>query len=153
MMNEIESSEADPKMPERHRPNPVQWLGYAFGRGLPAGNRTWVLSDTTCGTWILRHLARALVQLAIPIVMVCVLLPGPAWIRVVTVLAASVMGLIFSVAYMVETTEHRLVKAGYPIGLGEQARQHRAVQSQHDSSDRRRERIASRAAGVTSSAN
>ena len=29
------------------------------------------------------------------------------------------MGLIYSLGYMVETTEHRLVKAGYPVGTGE----------------------------------
>lgn len=146
-MNETENSRADVASAERHRPNPLEWLGYAFGRGLPVRNRTWVLYDTTCGTWFLRHFARALVQLAIPIVVVCVLERGPAWIRVVTVIAASAMGLVFSVAYMVETTEHRLVKAGYPAGLGEQTRQQRAVQNQNEATARRRERIAARSGG------
>jgi Family of unknown function (DUF5313) len=131
---------------ERQRPTAPQWLGYAFGKGLPAANRDWVLHDTTCGTWYLRHLARAFVQLAIPIVAVCVLLPGPAWIRVVTVVASTALGLIFSLAFMVETTEHRLAKAGYPVGLGERTRQQHAVQAQHESSARRRERIAARTA-------
>ncbi len=131
---------------DRQRPGALRWLGYAFGGGLPATNRTWVLHDTTCGTWYLRHLTRALLQLAVPIVVVSVLLPGSAWIRVVTVVAATVMGLIFSVAFMVETTEHRLVKAGYPVGLGEQIRQQEATHAQQDSSARRRERIAARAA-------
>jgi hypothetical protein len=131
---------------DRSRPTALRWLGYAFGGGLPAANRTWVLYDTTCGTWYLRHLARALVQLAIPIVVVLVLLPGSAWIRVVTAGAATLLGLIFSMAFMVETTEHRLVKAGYPVGLGERTRQDQAIRAQRDASARRRERIAARAA-------
>ena len=136
----------EPDNAARVRPGVLHWLGYAFGKGLPERNRTWVLYDTTSGTWFLRHLARALVQLAVPIALVCVFLPGPAWIRVVTVLASSLMGLIFSFAYIVETTEHRLVKAGYPAGLGERARQQHALRSQNESSARRRERIAARAA-------
>jgi len=131
---------------DRQRPTPLRWLGYAFGAGLPAANRTWVLHDTTCSTWYLRHLARALVQLAVPIVLVSVLLPGSDWIRGVTVVAATVLGLIFSLAFMVETTEHRLVKAGYPVGLGEHTRQQHAIRAQQDSNARRRERRAARAA-------
>ena len=131
---------------DRSRPTALRWLGYAFGGGLPARYRDWVLHDTTCGTWYLRHLARAFVQLAIPIVVVLVLLPGSAWIRVVTAGAATLLGLIFSMAFMVETTEHRLVKAGYPVGLGERTRQDQAIRAQRDASARRRERIAARAA-------
>jgi hypothetical protein len=131
---------------DRQRPAALRWLGYAFGGGLPAAHGSWVLHDTTCRTWYLRHLARTLVQLSIPIVLVSVLLPGSAWIRVVTVVAASLLGLIFSVAFMVETSEHRLVKAGYPVGLGERIRQDQAVRAQQDANARRRERIAARAA-------
>jgi hypothetical protein len=130
---------------DRPRPTVLRWFGYAFGAGLPAANRTWVLHDTTCGTWFLRHLARTLVQLAVPIILVSALLPGSPWIRGVTVVAATVMGLIFSLAFMVETTEHRLVKAGYSVGLGEQTRQDNAVRAQQVSSARRRERMAARA--------
>ncbi len=143
-MNSSDTGEADGTAGVR--PDPIHWLGYAFGLGLPARNRTWVLHDTTSPIWALRHLARALVQLAVPVALVCVLLPGPAWIRVVTVVAASSMALVFSFAFVVETTEHRLVKAGYPAGLGERTRQQQAVRSQNESSARRRERIAARAA-------
>jgi hypothetical protein len=140
------SGDAAPAVTERHRPNPLRWLGYAFGMGLPRRNRTWVLYDTTTGTWWLRHLARAMVQLVIPIVLVCVFIPGAAWIRIVTAAAATLLALVFSFAYMVETTEHRLVKAGYPAGLGEQTRQQQAVRSQNEANARRRARIAARAA-------
>jgi hypothetical protein len=135
-----------PDMLSAGRPGPARWLAYAFGAGLPARCNAWVLHDVTCSTWWLRHLARAITQLAVPILLVCVLLPGPAWIRVVTVVAATGMGLVFSLCYMVETGEHRLVKAGYPSGSGERLRQRRAIEAQHTSSARRRERIAERQA-------
>ena len=39
----------------------------SVGGRLPAEHRTWVLHDTTTRTWWLRHLLRALIQLAIPL--------------------------------------------------------------------------------------
>ncbi|WP_346278999.1 DUF5313 family protein, partial [Pseudonocardia sp.] len=43
----------------RRRPGPLRWLWYALGGGLPPLYRRWVLHDTTCETWRLRHFARA----------------------------------------------------------------------------------------------
>lgn len=40
-----------------------------------------MLYDTTTGTWWLRHLARAFVQLAIPLAGVLLFIPGPFYIR------------------------------------------------------------------------
>ena len=51
-------------MPVR-RPNPLQWLWYAYGGGLPERHASWVLHDTTTRTWWLRHLLRAVVQIAL----------------------------------------------------------------------------------------
>ena len=58
------------------RPAPHRWIWYALGGGLPERNRGWVLHDTTTRTWWLRHIARSLVQVAIPIVLVMALLPA-----------------------------------------------------------------------------
>jgi len=128
------------------RPNPVRWLWYALGGGLPEVHRGWVLHDTTTRTWGLRHVARALVQLAVPIALVLLLVPGPFWIRSMAALGGLIMGLIFSIAYMTETTEHRLVKAGYPAGTAEQLHAEAARRRQEAGSVAKREANARRAA-------
>ena len=108
------------------RPNPAQWVWYAYGGGLPRSLSPWVLEDTTCHTWVLRQLARALVQLA-PVVALCLLVPPVDFgIRLIAAAGGMVIGLMFSVAYMTETTEHRAVKAGWPPGTTEERRAERA---------------------------
>jgi uncharacterized protein DUF5313 len=108
------------------RPNPAQWLWYAYGGGLPRSLSPWVLEDTTCRTWVLRQLVRALVQLA-PVVALCLLVPPVDFgIRLIAAVGGLVIGLMFSVAYMTETTEHRAVKAGWPPGTTAERRAERA---------------------------
>jgi hypothetical protein len=128
------------------KPTPLQWLRYAFGAGLPSGLREWVLHDTTGPTWIWRHFARSLVQIAPIIALVVVFVPGAAWIRIVAVVAGGLMALLFSLAYMVESNDWRLAKAGYPAGLGERIRQERATRKQSSDAAARRERAYQRAA-------
>lgn len=107
------------------RPGPSRWIWYAFGGGLPRRYADWVLADTTARTWVLRHLARALVQLA-PVIALCLLVPPVEWsYRLMAAGGGLVMGLLFSVAYMTETTEHRAVKAGWPPGLTARVREER----------------------------
>ena len=60
------------------RPGPLRWVLYAFGRGLPAEYREWVLHDLTTRTWVLRHLLRTALQLLPFAVLLYVLIPGPA---------------------------------------------------------------------------
>ena len=98
------------------RPHPLRWLLYAFGAGLPARHRSWVLPDVTAPTWQLRHLARVTVQLAPIGVALFLLIPGPAYVRALSVLAGALLGYFYGVAYMYESAEHRVVKAGYPVG-------------------------------------
>ena len=108
------------------RPNPLQWLWYAYGGGLPRALSPWVLADTTARTWIWRHLARAVVQL-LPLVLVCLFaVPVPLGYRVSGAAGGLLIGLIFSVAFMTETTEHRAAKAGYPPGTAARLREERA---------------------------
>jgi hypothetical protein len=110
----------------RTRPTAVQWLWYALGGGLPRALSPWVLADTTGSTWVVRHLVRALVQLA-PLLVICVLVvPVPLAYRLSAAVGGVVLGLLFSLAYMTETTEHRVVKAGYPPGTAGQVRTDRA---------------------------
>ncbi|WP_237493835.1 DUF5313 family protein [Modestobacter sp. L9-4] len=129
-----------------HRPGPLRWLGYAMGAGLPARHRAWVLHDTTTSTWGQRHLARALVQMAVPIALVLLLVPGPFWIRGMTALGGLLLGLIFSFAYMPETTENRVKKAGFPPGTAQAVRDQAEQGRTAAESERRRTAAEKRAA-------
>jgi Family of unknown function (DUF5313) len=109
----------------RARPSPARWLWYAYGGGLPRELSPWVLADTTGRTWIWRHFARAVVQV-LPLVVACLLVPVPFGYRVSAAVGGLALGLIFSMAFMTETTEHRVAKAGYPAGTAAQLREERA---------------------------
>jgi hypothetical protein len=118
----------------RQRPTPLQWLRYALGGGLPPELSPWVLADTTGRTWVLRHVARALVQLA-PLIVLCLVLPPvPFAYRLSAAVGGLLLGLGFSLFLMEQTVEHRLVKAGYPPGTAARVREER---SEHDRVERR----------------
>ena len=128
------------------RPAPHRWLWYALGGRLPERHRGWVLYDTTTGTWGLRHVARMLVQMSIPIALIMILLPAPWGLRAAVVGGGIFLGLIYSLAYMPETTETRVVKAGYPAGTATARREHAAHLRDLRDSERRRAAAAKRAA-------
>ncbi|MCW2696686.1 MAG: uncharacterized protein JWR62_1771 [Modestobacter sp.] len=112
------------------RPNPAQWVWYALGGGLPRRLSPWVLDDVTRRSWVVRHLARALVQLA-PVIALClVVAPVPFSFRLSAAAGGLLMGLLFSLAYMTETTEHRAVKAGWPPGTTARLRAERVERDQ-----------------------
>ena len=110
---------------QNRRPNPLQWVWYALGGGLPRELSPWVLADTTGRTWILRHLGRAVVQL-LPVVVLCLLVPVPLAYRISAAAGGLLLGLLFSIAFMTETIEHRVSKAGYPPGTAGRLRAERA---------------------------
>jgi Family of unknown function (DUF5313) len=120
------------------RPAPHRWLWYAFGGGLPARHRGWVLHDTTTDTWARRHAARALAQLAVPMALILLLAPAPWWIRSVSVVIGLVVGLTFANAVKSRTTESRVVQAGYPAGTGTARRDYVALVHQQRKAARRR---------------
>jgi hypothetical protein len=110
----------------RQRPNPAQWVWYALGGGLPRRLSPWVLADTTGPTWIGRHLLRAVVQM-LPVLVLClVAVPVPLAYRVSAAVGGLLLGLLFSIAFMTETIEHRVTKAGYPPGTAARMRAERA---------------------------
>jgi hypothetical protein len=110
----------------RQRPNPAQWVWYALGGGLPRELSPWVLADTTGRTWIWRHLARAVVQL-LPVLVLCVVaVPVPLAYRLSAAAGGLLLGLMFSIAFMTETIEHRVAKAGFPPGTAGRLRAERA---------------------------
>lgn len=144
-MTQPEADSGVPADPVR-RPAPHQWIWYALGGRLPERNRGWVLFDTTTGTWWLRHLARTGVQLAVPIALVLTLLPAPWGLRLAAAGGGVFLALIFSLAYMSETAENRVVKAGYPVGTAQAARDRAGVVRQQRESARKRAAAAKRAA-------
>ena len=129
-----------------HRPDPLRWLWYAMGGALPARFSPWVLHDTTTRTWALRHVLRSMVQLAVPIALVLVLVPGEFWIRGMAALGGVFLGLFFSLAYMPETTENRVKRAGYRPGTATVVRDRAARERDARDSERRRAASARRAA-------
>ncbi len=104
----------------------MRWLWYALGGGLPRRLSPWVLADTTGRTWIWRHFARALVQMLPPVVLCLTLPPVALSYRLSAAVGGLLIGLLFSMAFMTETTEHRVVKAGYPPGTAARTREQRA---------------------------
>jgi hypothetical protein len=128
------------------RPNPLRWSWYALGGRLPARHSSWVLHDTTTRTWVLRHIARAFVQLMVPIGLVLLLLPGEFWIRGMAALGGLFLGMFYSIAYMPEAVEHRVKQAGYPVGTATALREESARAREAGDSERRRAAAAKRAA-------
>jgi hypothetical protein len=128
------------------RPAPHRWLWYALGGGLPARHRRWVLHDTTTHTWWLRHIVRSLVQMSIPIALVMILLPAPLGLRLAAAGGGIFLAMIYSLAYMDETTENRVVKAGYPAGTAQAGRDHTGLARQQKETQRKRAAAAKRAA-------
>jgi hypothetical protein len=128
------------------RPDPVRWFWYALGGALPHRFSPWVLHDTTTRTWALRHVLRSLVQLAIPIGLVLLFVPGAFWIRGMAALGGILLGLFFSLAYMPETTENRVKRAGYPAGTAQAERDRLHGIREIEASRRRRDASARRAA-------
>ena len=139
-------AEPDPAGEPVVRPAPHRWLWYALGGGLPRRHRGWVLFDTTTGTWWARHVARSLVQMAVPIGLVLLLLPAGWGLRLAAAGGGIALGLVYSLAYMVEATENRVVKAGYRVGTAAAIREERFERREQRDRERRRAAAARRAA-------
>ncbi|WP_067710780.1 DUF5313 family protein [Nocardia yamanashiensis] len=98
------------------RPNPIQWIGYAFGRKLPDQLQDWVRNDLT-GAWAVpRHIVRGLVPM-LPIFALFLLLPGELWLRLAVILLGVLLAVFYIVAYMPMNRAHRLVRHGLPEDL------------------------------------
>jgi hypothetical protein len=105
----------------RDRPNPLRWLWYAVGGRLPDTYREWVLYDLTRRTWVFRHFARALVQHSVWLLLL--FLPIPLDLRLWMLVAAFSVGLFFSLAFIEDASERRLIMHGFPVGLNRRIRE------------------------------
>ena len=98
------------------RPGPLLWLRYLVTSDLPDRYDEWVLHDTTCRTWLLRHTLRFLTFIAPIAVLVLVFLPAPIGLRLGCVAVGLLGSAAISFGYTVEGAERRVEKAGYPYG-------------------------------------
>jgi hypothetical protein len=130
--------------PKRVRPNPLAWLMYAAWWPIPERHRGWVLYDTTCGTWVLRHLARLLALIAVPMLALAIWLPADGGIRALTCVTTGLCAILFPTLYVNEATDHRLHQAGWPPALGPRIRETRANHGQSFANAARRDRAAQR---------
>ena len=122
------------------RPNPLQWLRYAYVGSVPAKNRAWVLYDATCRTWVFRHVARYFVLIVPIVAAVLLFLPAPMPLRVMSCLAAALPMALFYVAYTTDALDRRVEKAGYPPRTAADLRERRAVAAQRATVARYREK-------------
>jgi hypothetical protein len=88
---------------------------------LPDAYREWVLYDLTRPTWVLRHFARALVQHSVWLLLL--LLPIPLDLRLWLLAAALSVGLFFSLSFIEDASERRLIMHGFPVGLNRRIRE------------------------------
>lgn len=110
----------------RVRPSPLRWLWYAVWGPLPETHRWWVLFDTTCSTWVLRHIVRVVAIVAVPVTAIALWLPTNAGIRGLTAAVTGLCAVLLVVMWVNEGTEHRLGQAGFPWGTGPQIRERRS---------------------------
>ncbi|MGW0518388.1 DUF5313 family protein [Crossiella sp. NPDC003009] len=108
------------------RPNPARWLAYAYGARLPERYREWVLHDVTAPTWLLRHVARALVQAA-PLVFLLFLvfdplLGFPPGIVLPALGIGLLVSLYYSASFAPESADYRAARHGWPEGHATQVR-------------------------------
>ncbi len=108
------------------RPNPVQWVRYAFGGRLPDRYRDWVLHDTTSRSWLWRFVLRVVVEalpwLVLGFLGLALLTPLPLGMVFAALGLALVLSLYFTVTSADELTEARLVKHGFQAGTGKATR-------------------------------
>jgi hypothetical protein len=97
------------------RPNPLLWIWYTFGGRLGLAYREWVLHDTTCRTRWLRQIVRVVVQVVLSEAVVLAVL-GVTWIVSAAVGLGLLLALWYSLAFVDQTGDRRLVKNGYEPG-------------------------------------
>jgi hypothetical protein len=110
---EIAAESLDLAVEPRIRPNPALWLWYAYWGPLPPRYSIWVLYDATTDTWIVRHLARIVAAAAPFVLAIALFLPAAPGIRALTAAVTGFWAVLVTAVWINESTEHRLVRAGY----------------------------------------
>ena len=97
------------------RPDPPRWLWYTFGGRLGPRYAEWVLRDTTSRTRWLRQAVRGTVQIS-PLALVMLVVMPFSWLTGASIACGLLLGLWYSMAYINQTGERRLVKHRYEPG-------------------------------------
>ena len=118
--------------PSVDHPDPARWLWYIFGGRLAPRYCEWVLRDNTARTRWLRQAVRGTVQISPLAVLMLVVMPF-SWLTGASILLGLLLGLWYSMAYINQTGERRLVKHGYEDGTLALALHQRYL---HDNDDR-----------------
>lgn len=160
MTDQLEASDSDPALdgassvtefdtvadaPIR-RPTLGRFIWYCYGGSVPAENRSWVLHDVTCRTWILRHFARWTMVIAPLFVLYVTLMPMAFGIRLYTGIAFALGLYVMSLVFILIDTDRRAVRAGHAYSQPQAIRSANSVERQRTANYRRRERIAERRA-------
>jgi hypothetical protein len=122
---------ADDANVDRVRPNPLRWVAYAYGAGLPPRYRTWVLHDVTTRIWVLRHITRSLVQFVPFAIVLFLVIPVDRVKLGVRLGMGALIGVLFSTTFVDNVAESRAMKAGYPEGYATEVRHRRAQDALH----------------------
>jgi membrane-associated phospholipid phosphatase len=109
------------------RPNPFQWVWYAWGGRLPQRYREWVLGDLTRPGWLLRHVLRALVYTItalVPVLAIVIFVAhAHVWIALAAVPIGIIVGVYYSVSWAWESADAKLMRYGYPAGHATEVRE------------------------------
>jgi hypothetical protein len=124
-----------------NRPGPLLWLRYAFVGSLPPRYSEWVLHDVTTGSWVVRHVARVLVLLVVPEVVVVLVIPASGAVRGLTAFVTGACVLLLMSILANDVVERLAHRAGYPWGTAARVRAERATQAQRDHAAAYRERV------------
>ena len=126
------------------RPGLLRWIWYAHGGTLPPEYAPWVLHDTTASTWLLRHVARVLTILVVPVVVLVLVIPAGAGLRALTAITTAGCAVLLTLILASDMTERRAHRAGYPWGTAAARRSQRSEDAQRATAQRYRERRARR---------
>ena len=117
--------------PSIAHPDPVRWLWYTFGGKLGPNYHRWVLCDATARTRWLRQVVRGTVQVVPAALLTWAVMPS-SWFTGMSIVLGLLLALWYSVAYINQTAERRLVKHGYAPGTLEMALRERYLRENGD---------------------
>lgn len=103
-------------MSMRATPTLAQRVAYLCGRTLPPSMSDWVLNDLTGPGAARRYLMRFLLPI-IPVLMLFLLVPGPAWMSWAMMALLYLPLIYFTLALMYVNRRHRLSKHGLDPAL------------------------------------
>ena len=119
-----------------NRPNAVQRVRYLAGRPLPDSMRVWVRGDVLGPGARRRYFLRGL-SLMLPLVVICLFIPGSLWLRLGMVLLVLIPVIYFEFALYEVYRRHLLASNGLDPDLVKAAQREREERLRRDYERRR----------------